>query len=271
MEQSKLWQSEDYSGIELLSATYTNFEFKKHWHNELAIGVIEAGAESVWYRGENLLIPEQQIIAINPGEVHTGLAGVESGWRYRMFYFDLSYLATHLSDSGLSINSVIDTPVINDATLYQDLLQLHQALELSSLRLSKDTLLTHALENLFARYGSSIAPDKAAAIDIKSATLAKAYISDNWQGNPSLEDLETYTQCNRFQLLRSFKALYWVTPHQYLLLIKTQKAKSMLSQGMSYIDTALACGFYDQSHFNRNFRRVYGVAPSRYFGYSEST
>ena len=28
MEQSKLWRSEVYSGIELLSATYTNFEFK---------------------------------------------------------------------------------------------------------------------------------------------------------------------------------------------------------------------------------------------------
>lgn len=238
MEQSKLWRSEEYAGIELLSATYTNFEFKKHWHDELAIGVIEAGAESVWYRGENLLVPQQHIIAINPGEVHTGLAGVESGWQYRMFYFDLSFLSQHLSESWLTANSVIDIPVIDDVTLYQELLQLHHALELSSLRLSKDTLLTLALEKLFARYGTTITHDKSGTIDIKSAILAKDYINDCWQGNPSLEQIEAYTRCNRFQLLRSFKVMYGVTPHQYLLLIKTQRAKMMLSQGISYIDVA---------------------------------
>lgn len=265
MEKSKLWRSDVYPGIELLSATYTKFEFKKHWHNEMAIGVIEAGAESVWYRRENLLIPEKQIIAINPSEVHTGLAGVESGWRYRMFYFDLEYLAQQLSNSSLSVNSVIDKPVINDLSLFQDLLQLHISLEQSSLQLSKDTLLTTALQKLFTRYGTTISTDKSQVIDIKSATLAQTYLNDYWQGNPSLEQLETYTQCNRFQLLRSFKAMYGVTPHQYLLLIKTQNSKAMLSQGLSYIEVALECGFYDQSHFNRNFRRVYGVAPSKYY------
>lgn len=264
MEQSKLWRSVEFSGIELLSATYTDFKFKKHWHDELAIGMIEAGAERVWYRGQDLLVPQQQIIAINPGEIHTGFSGTDYGWRYRMFYFDLVYLSKQLKDSALTVNSVIDRPVIDDPLLYFELLQLHHSLEVSSLKLTKDTLLTITLEKIFAKYGSTSSKQSTKRIDIKSAVSAREFIIEHWQGNPSLSQLEQHTNCTRFQLLRSFKAMFGVTPHQFLLLIKTKKAKALLSKGVSYLEASLACGFYDQSHFNRNFRKVYGITPSKY-------
>lgn len=263
-QQSKLWRSAEFSGIELLSATYTDFHFKKHWHDELAIGMIEAGAERLWYGGKDLLVPQQHIIAINPGEVHTGFAGADYGWRYRMFYFDLAYLAEHLTDSALTVNSVINTPVIDDPTLYDELLQLHRALEISSLQLTKDTLLTIALEKIFAKYGSMQPNELTTRVDINSALTARAFITEHWQGNPSLSELEQHTNCTRFQLIRSFKAMFGITPHHFLLLIKTQRAKEMLAKGVSYIETSLSCGFYDQSHFNRNFRQIYGISPSKY-------
>ena len=262
MEQSKLWRSTVFSGIELLSATFTDFQFKKHWHDELAIGMIEAGAEKVWYRGKNLLVPQQHIIAINSGEIHTGLSGTDYGWRYRMFYFDLAYISVLLKDSFLSVNSIINQPIIYDPVLYYKLLQLHHALELSSFTLTKDTLLTIALEKLFTKYGSTQTYETTKHIDIKSAVIAREFIIEHWQYNPSLSQLEQVIDCNRFQLLRSFKAMFGITPHQFLLLIKTQKAKELLSDGISYLDVSLFCGFYDQSHFNRNFKKVYGISPS---------
>lgn len=251
-------------GVELLSARYTSFAFSKHWHDELAIGVIEDGAEGLLYRGNNLLVPKQHIIAINPAEVHTGFAGAPCGWRYRMFYFDLPTLFQQFTNVDIPLNPVIEKSVIDDLELFQELLVLHQSLEVSSFDLTKDSLLVMTLEKLFSRYGSIKALERTNKVDLQGARIARSFIQDNWDKNPSLSELETVAGCSQFQLIRSFKKLFGITPHQFLLLIKAQKAKQCLSQGISCVDTSLICGFYDQSHFNRNFKRAFGVTPSNY-------
>lgn len=264
MEKSKIWRNAALPGIELLSASYTKFEFSKHWHDELAIGLIEDGAEGLFYRGSNLLVPQQHIVAINAGEVHTGFAGAPKGWRYRMFYFDLALLAQQFSDTELVLDPIIEKAIIGDADLFQQLLQLHVSLEVASFDLTKKSLLAITLERLFTRYGSAKPIDDRQELDLKSAHATREFIYDNWESNLSLSELEAVSGSNKFQLIRSFNALFGVTPHQFLLLVKAQKAKQFLSEGMSCVNTALACGFYDQSHFNRNFKRAFGVSPSNY-------
>ena len=147
LEKSKIWKNQTLPGVELLSASYTKFEFSKHWHDELAIGIIEDGAEGLFYRGNNVLVPKHHIVAINPSEVHTGFAGSPKGWRYRMFYFDLPTLVKQFEYTDLSIAPIIEKPVIDDLHLFNDLLQLHLSLEISSFDLTKESLLAIALEN----------------------------------------------------------------------------------------------------------------------------
>jgi AraC-like DNA-binding protein len=264
VEKSKIWRNKTLPGVELLSASYTRFEFSKHWHDELAIGIIEEGAEGLFYRGNNLLVPKHHIVAINPAETHTGFAGSPNGWRYRMFYFDLATIAKQFAHTDLSIPPIIDRPVIDDLPLFKDLLQLHLSLEFSSFDLTKESLLAVALDKLFTQYGSKKATDNKSKIDINCAYLVRDVIYANWHSNPSLLELEALTGCTKFQIIRSFKGLFGITPHQFLLLVKAQKAKQFLTEGMSCVDTSLSCGFYDQSHFSRNFKRAFGVTPSNY-------
>ena len=263
MEKSKLWANETFSGVELLCASYTKFAFKKHWHDELAIGVIEEGAEGLFYRGSNHIIPKRHIVAINPGEVHTGFSSAPNGWRYRMFYFNLAALASQFGNRGLPIDPIIDEPKIYDEALFDMLFQLHLALEQSSFALSKESLFILALEKLFTQYGSA-KKEKFNRICIKSSYLARDFIHDNFESNPSLSELETISNCSKFQLIKSFKEIFGITPHQYLLIIKVKKAKKMLSTGVSCVEASLACGFYDQSHFSRNFKKAFGISPSNY-------
>ncbi len=263
MEKSKIWRNDTFSGVELLSARYTKFEFSKHWHDELAIGMIEDGAEGLLYRGKNLVIPKKHIVAINPSEVHTGFSGAPNGWQYRMFYFNLNELASQFSHRGLPIDPIIDSPKIFDEALFDALLMLHIALEETAFEMTKESLFVLALEKLFTQYGSA-KTEKLNKVCSASSYLARDYIHAHYDSNPSLSELETISNCSKFQLIKHFKSIFGITPHQYLLLIKIQKAKALLSQGANCVDASLACGFYDQSHFTRNFKKAFGISPSNY-------
>ena len=65
--------------------------------------------------------------------------------------------------------------------------------------------------------------------------------------------------------LRMFKSTVGVSPYQYLLNQRVERAKIFLSdQTCSLAEVALRCGFSHQEHLSRIFRRFTGVAPGRY-------
>jgi len=79
-------------------------------------------------------------------------------------------------------------------------------------------------------------------------------------------DLETLARkvgLSRFQALRAFKRRYGLPPHAYQLAVRLGRARRMLSSGAAPLDVALHCGFVDQSHFNRHFKRAFGVTPAQ--------
>ncbi|HYP74697.1 MAG TPA: AraC family transcriptional regulator [Polyangiaceae bacterium] len=80
-------------------------------------------------------------------------------------------------------------------------------------------------------------------------------------------DLETLAQragLNRFQALRAFKQRYGLPPHAYQLCLRMNHARRLLLEGTPAADVALLCGFADQSHFNRHFKRFHAVTPVHY-------
>jgi AraC-like DNA-binding protein len=77
-------------------------------------------------------------------------------------------------------------------------------------------------------------------------------------------DLETLARkvgLSRFQALRAFKRRYGLPPHAYQLAVRLGLARRMLSEGAAPVDAAMHCGFVDQSHFSRHFKRAFGVTP----------
>jgi AraC-like DNA-binding protein len=80
-------------------------------------------------------------------------------------------------------------------------------------------------------------------------------------------DLETLAKragLSRFQALRAFKQRYGLPPHAYQLCVRMGLAKRLLLDGAPAADVAARCGFADQSHFTRHFKRFNGVTPMQY-------
>lgn len=66
-----------------------------------------------------------------------------------------------------------------------------------------------------------------------------------------------------FSLL--FKQSTGLTPHQYVIKIRVDRAKYLLLQGKNSIaDIAQIVGFANQSHLNLHFKRLVGVTPKQF-------
>lgn len=62
---------------------------------------------------------------------------------------------------------------------------------------------------------------------------------------------------------RAFKGSFGMTPCNYILRKRVERAQAMmLESDASLCQIALDCGFCDQAHFSRLFRRYVGISPN---------
>jgi AraC-like DNA-binding protein len=91
------------------------------------------------------------------------------------------------------------------------------------------------------------------------------YIEDNIGTRISLQMLAGLLGMHPAKFFRLFKARTGRTPYQYLMRQRVDKARSLLVDSNSRLsDLAISLGFYDQSQFNRIFRKCVGVTPGQY-------
>lgn len=84
-------------------------------------------------------------------------------------------------------------------------------------------------------------------------------------GGQTLARLADETCMSPYHFLRSFRSVVGMTPHQYVLRIRMNRAAVRLRLSDDPVSSiALEAGFNDLSTFNRRFRRVIGVSPSNY-------
>lgn len=92
-----------------------------------------------------------------------------------------------------------------------------------------------------------------------------AYITENFSQDISLDSLADRFSYSKDHIVRVFKSVYKITPHQYLLQCRVCYAKLLLSsERISAAEVAAECGFADSSAFYRAFVRLEGVSPAKY-------
>jgi len=96
---------------------------------------------------------------------------------------------------------------------------------------------------------------------------ALAFIHGNYARELSLNDVAEAVHVSPFHLTRLFKQSLGISPHQYLIQVRVNAARWLLSAGSgerSLAEVADAVGFADQSHLTRHFKRMTGVTPGQF-------
>lgn len=100
-----------------------------------------------------------------------------------------------------------------------------------------------------------------------TAQKIKSYIDSNYHMSIEIGMLAKKNGYTRNYLYKLFKNEYGVSPQEYLLTLRIEKAKMLLrddAEDISVGEVAAAVGFNDQLYFSRSFKKHVGLAPSEY-------
>ncbi|PSL44723.1 AraC-like DNA-binding protein [Chitinophaga niastensis] len=93
---------------------------------------------------------------------------------------------------------------------------------------------------------------------------AKLFIDTHYADNIDLDNIADEACFSKFHFIRQFKNIYQKTPHQYLIVVRIEKAMELLKADIPVSEVCYAIGFESLSSFSGLFKRIVGITPSIY-------
>jgi AraC-like DNA-binding protein len=93
---------------------------------------------------------------------------------------------------------------------------------------------------------------------------AKLFIDINYADNIDLDNIADEACFSKFHFTRLFKKIYDKTPHQYLIVVRIEKAMQLLRTDKPVSEVCYSVGFESLGSFSGLFKRVVGLTPSAY-------
>ena len=206
-----------------------------HAHSEWSVGIVRSGSTSVRVGTESARLERGGFLAVPPGTPHLCAPDPYSGFSYSTLYVGTE------RTRGL--------PILGRALVGE--------------------VDERAAESLCARIVAS--GDES---ELREALAALAATLDSGSRSrlgrvPAmrLDGTETEDHADGSDRYRRYRARLRACGAGSRAVFQTRRieaAKTLLRSGSSIVETAMECGYYDQSHFDRLFRLYTGLTPSAY-------
>lgn len=236
--------------LEQVRHRHAGQEWAPHWHDAWSFGAIVAGRCRCSVGGRPFEGTPGDLVAIAPGTVHTGALHAgdpRHGVLVVMFYVPAVWLDHRRLPVPARSGRVHRPGIARAAAALQDadaaqawLLRAIPALArgLHDEPASPDERPTPATRTLLAR--------------LRRAVL---------DGEHTVSGMARRCDVSREHLHRVVTRTLGMTPRDYLRTVRLHRARLRVLDGAPIATVAAECGFADQAHFTRWFRRAFGYTP----------
>ena len=263
MRKEQFFKHDLMDFVELRHSEESPLSFKPHLHKNLSVGAIEQGEVLYEVAGQKQVLRPGGLAIINPETLHSCNPTSSAARSYFMLYLDVDW-CFKVQQALWDINSFVRTSKVhlNDQELYQRFCSSMYLLMNPTIHLQeKEQLLFDLLCDVFE---AACIPQPAQIENDEGIETLKTILSDNLEDDLPLNELAQELGYNPYTMIRCFKARTGITPHAYRMNCRIDRAKSYLREGKDIAETALECGFFDQSHFHRHFKAMTTVTPQEY-------
>jgi AraC-like DNA-binding protein len=225
--------------------------------------VVERGAARFELDATQQRAAEGELFVLEPEAVHTGMAAVPEGWAYKVLYVAPSLLHEWAERDGPPPRAA-RWVVFRDRELRAALLAAHAALAGEPPGLAVDEPVLRAVAALRPHLRPGWPDARRTRAEHAAVRRAREHLRERWDRPVSLSELATVAGLSRFELVRRFREQSGITPHTFQTNLRIDHARRLLAGGMAAAAVAAECGFADQPHLTRVFKRAVGVTPARY-------
>lgn len=258
-----------------------HFLVERHWHPYMEIIFIRKGSYLFEINLENHILAEGDICILNSGDLHQ-ITGQQQETIHDVIIFDPQILDFSYVDEP---EELFIAPLLNHTIVAKNIIRstddcyqpFHQKiLSLFALALPKERdwyircklLLLDILNELYQNHLLFRAETIRPASDIRKINRYKiiiSYIREHYAEPVTLQQLADTIPCNSQYLCRFFKEIAGVSPIQYLISYRLERAEELLLHSQSPImDIAMDCGFDNISYFIRKFKEVKQCTPNEF-------
>lgn len=166
------------------------------------------------------------------------------------------------SDNILKIYGINDTIVFRNVNTLDMFIKIHDECK----KLHDPVEYKNRTAQLFLKLVQYLSDNKQ-TLPEKSTTVEqiRLYIDCHVTENLRVSDIARYFSFSDEHIIRIFKKIYGITPHQYILQSKIRLAMIMLKMTDSSIEKiAEKLGFSDSHHFSTQFKKLTGYKPTLY-------
>lgn len=232
----------DIHKIEFAVLDNSSLSFDNHNHISIyAVGLILAGSVVLKKKNAAYQLNPDDLFIIPPYLVHS-LVPCSDQYSIVTLCIGTEFLDTNNLEDG--------------STLFSGLAD----------RLVCDGLLNHLYVNAFSA-ALELVYDMYENLDhvySKIISETKSLIEAQPEESITLDALSQKIFVSKYYLIREFKKTIGLSPHRFQIQNRIRKAQHLLQNGSTVTETALAMGFYDQSHFIKYFKKIVGITPTEY-------
>ena len=244
LESVRHWTAARVHAVQATAATAAT---PWHDHDHLVLGLVDRGVRVVALRDARFEVGAGQGFVLPPHVAHRCLDG--GGVDYRVLCLDQPVAPTARPACSrvasarwrAAFNRAFARAVGGDGNLAEALT---------------------ALTALTASIVGALAP--ATAVEPRPVRQARRDLLADMAHGKTLRSLARGAGLSPFHLERLYLRCTGLTPRQQQTLARLRQARTLLGEGAALSEAAAVCGFADQSHLNRVFKRWMGVPPGRY-------
>ena len=264
-KKTRIHRSTTLPFVEVKTGAGLTYPVRRHSHNTLSFGFVEKGSSKIICRPLEFNMSGDQVIMIPPDTIHLCQPEEPAKFTFRILYLDPEWIKATFGIETHAVSPATATLSGEDKRQKKLFFDAFETLrDRPGDRMRAETKTIFFLEHLLFRtfrldtLGDTSPPDK------RGMEKVKNFLDREFTRDIQLDDLETLTGMSRFSILRQFKKHWQLPPHAYVINKRILLAKQMLRKGSRVADTAVACGFFDQSHFVKTFKNFVGVNPVDY-------
>lgn len=129
-------------------------------------------------------------------------------------------------------------------------------------RIYGDTLANALATHLLRHYSDQkhLTKDLKGKLSPRQVQLIIEFIDANLSSDLGLDELAALVELSPSYFCHAFKQTLGIPPHRYVIQQRVERAKQLIKhENFSLSEVAALCGFSDQSHLTRHFKRLTGM------------